>query len=273
VRADIIARDGRIARDEEPPMPPTTAQEEIRFDAGDAVIRGVWTAAPESAGNVVLIPDVRGVSDLYLRLARRLADVGLGTLVLDLYSREGTPDLPDMDTVFRCIEALPDARVLGDVGAAVRHLAQRDGDRPRPTAIAGFCLGGQYAIMAACQVPRLSACASFYGMLRYDRRPAHKPASPLDLAPSLACPLLGLYGSDDPLIPAEDRLALESILRRERKEFSLHVFGGAGHAFLNDTRPADHRPEAAAVAWDLATAFLLRHARVASRSPHAAPAP
>ena len=44
---------------------------------------------------------------------------------------------------------------------------------------------------------------------------------------------------------------------RTRAAFSLHVFGGAGHAFLNDTRPDAFRPEAAAVAWRLAVEFLV----------------
>ena len=66
-----------------------------------------------------------------------------------------------------------------------------------------------------------------------------------------------LYGADDALIPARDRVALEEILVREKKDWSLHVFGGAGHAFANDTR-ADYRSETAEVAWDRASGFLRR---------------
>ena len=76
-----------------------------------------------------------------------------------------------------------------------------------------------------------------------------------------SCPLLGLYGADDPLVPLDDRVALETILRREGKPFSLHVFGGAAHAFANHERPDAWRPEAAAVAWGLVRGFLDRHLR------------
>ncbi|HZR82609.1 MAG TPA: dienelactone hydrolase family protein [Candidatus Binatia bacterium] len=233
---------------------------DVRFRARDATIAGVLVAPQESTGgSVVLLPDVRGVADLYVRMAGRIAELGLPTLVLDVYSREGAPELPDMEAVFRCIAELPDDRVLGDVDAAVSFLEEREprGTRSRAIAVVGFCLGGQYALMAACRNARLAACVSFYGMLRYDARPPHKPASPLDLAPGLRCPLLGLYGADDVLIPARDRVALEEILVREKKEWSLHVFGGAGHAFANDTR-ADYRPETAEVAWGLASGFLRR---------------
>jgi carboxymethylenebutenolidase len=206
---------------------------------------------------LILLPDVRGVSPLYRDVARRLAASSYATLVLDIYSREGTPDLPDMEAVFRCIERLPDERVLGDVAAATHHLADRAETPGRNLGVLGFCLGGQYALMAACRIPALAACVSFYGMLRHERSSPHKPASPLDLAAGLTCPLLGMYGADDPLIPASDRLELESTLARARKDFSLHVFGGAGHAFLNEARISDYRPKAAAIAWRLTDEFLL----------------
>src|SRR6185503_18876207 len=106
---------------------------------------------------LVLVPDVRGVSDLYRRVAGRFAEAGILTLVADLYSREGAPDLPDMEAVFRWIRALPDRRVLGDLAAAVRHLEARPDVRPGAVGIAGFCLGGQYALMAACTVPGIAA--------------------------------------------------------------------------------------------------------------------
>jgi carboxymethylenebutenolidase len=239
-------------------MSPTRCrEEEIRFAAQDAQLRAVL-ATPDGAARaaVVLLPDVRGIAPLYSGLARKLAQDGFAVLVLDIYSREGVPDLPDMDAVFRCIAALPDRRVLGDVAAAIRHLGERQETHGLRVGIVGFCLGGQYALMAACRESALAACVSFYGMLRYDEHPSHKPESPLDLAPRLGCPLLGLFGADDALITRDDRSELESILTRERKEFSLHVFGGAGHAFLNDSRPDAYRPAAAAIAWKLSSEFL-----------------
>ncbi|MFN8641184.1 MAG: dienelactone hydrolase family protein [Candidatus Binatia bacterium] len=49
---------------------------------------------------LLLIPDVRGVSDHFLDAAGRFAAEGFFTAVIDLYSREGPPDLPDMPAVF-----------------------------------------------------------------------------------------------------------------------------------------------------------------------------
>ena len=39
------------------------------------------------------------------------------------------------------------------------------------------------------------------------------------------------------------------------------IYPGAGHAFMNDTRPAAFRPEIAKQAWARTLAFLREHAR------------
>ena len=234
---------------------------ELSFDRDGDTIRG-YAAWPSGAGpfpGLVLIPDVRGLADHYRNVARRFAGEGFFTFAVDLYSREGAPDLPDMEAVFRCIRALPDRRVLADLAGAVDFLAGRAQVKPASVGITGFCLGGQYALMTACTVPRLAACVSWYGMLRYTEKNEIKPISPLQLAPGLCCPYLGLFGAEDGLIPPADVAELRDILEREHKTFATHVYPGAGHAFFNDSRPDAYRPEAAADGWRRALAFLHTH--------------
>jgi carboxymethylenebutenolidase len=120
-------------------------------------------------------------------------------------------------------------------------------------------MGGQYALLAACTVPGLSACVSWYGMLRYAEKDAVKPASPLDLAQDLACPYLGLFGEEDGIIPLADVEELRGILAREGKRFDIVTYPGAGHGFFNDTRPDMYRASAADDAWERALLFLRRY--------------
>jgi carboxymethylenebutenolidase len=224
-------------------------------------LRG-YLAAPEGDGPfpaLVLVHDVRGLSEHYRDVARRFAAEGLVTFAPDLYSREGAPELPDMEAVFRWMRVLPDPRVLADLAACVELLAARPAVRADAIGITGYCMGGQYALLAACTVARLAACVAWYGMLRYAATDERKPASPLSLAPQLVCPYLGLFGAEDGIIPQADVEELRTILRRERKTFEIVVYPGAGHAFFNDTRPDAYRPETAADAWVRATAFLRRH--------------
>lgn len=218
-----------------------------------------WESGSARLPGLVVIPDVRGLSEHYRDVARRFAGEGFFALAVDLYSREGVPDLPDMPAVFRWIRALPDTRVLSDLAAAVAYLARRPEVDPAAIGITGFCMGGQYALMAACTIPGLAACVSWYGMLRYAETDAVKPASPLDLAPDLACPYLGLFGEEDAIIPLADVAALRTILEQAGKRFEIVTYPGAGHAFFNDTRPDAYRPAAAADAWPRTLAFLRRH--------------
>ena len=240
---------------------------EVTYDRAGEQLRA-YAACPDAKGRLpglVVIPDVRGLGEHYRDVARRFAAEGFHVLAVDLYSREGAPDLPDMPSVFRWLRALPDTRVLSDLAAAVAHLARRDEVDGNAVGITGFCMGGQYALMAACTVPGLAACVSWYGMLRYAETDAVKPASPLDLAPELRCPYLGLFGEEDAIIPNADVAELRAILEREGKTHEIVTYPGAGHAFFNDTRPDAYRPRAAADAWPRALAFLRRHLRADPR--------
>jgi carboxymethylenebutenolidase len=234
---------------------------ELGFERDGVRINGyaAWPAAGAPHPGLLLIPDVRGLSEHYRDLARRFAAEGAFTFAIDLYSREGAPSLPDMDAVTRWIRQLPDPRVLADLAGAVEFLAARPDVKPGSIGVTGFCLGGQYALMAACTVPRLAACVSWYGMLRYAEIDERKPRSPLELAPNLFCPYLGLFGAEDGLIPPADVEELRGILTAAGKTFDIRVYPGAGHAFFNDTRPDAYRPDAAADGWRRAVEFLRTH--------------
>jgi carboxymethylenebutenolidase len=230
-----------------------------------------YAAAPPEPGphpGLVLIPDVRGLAEHYRDVARRFAAEGFFTLAVDVYSREGAPDLPDMAAVTRVLRSLPDRRVLDDLASAVRVVAARPEVGGRPVGITGFCMGGQYALMAACTVPGLTACVSWYGMLRHAATDATKPASPLDLAPRLGCAYLGLFGDDDALIPTNDVEELRRILAGTARPAEIVRYPGAGHAFFNDTRPDAYRPAAAADGWRRAIAFLGHHLGTPTSAVH-----
>jgi carboxymethylenebutenolidase len=119
--------------------------------------------------------------------------------------------------------------------------------------VLGFCIGGTYAILAASQFEQLRCAVSFYGTIRYATSDL-KPISPLDVAQSLKCPLLGHYGEDDALIPLPDVEALRKELRSRPAE--IYTYPGAGHAFHENFRPEVYRPVAAAEAWRRSTEYL-----------------
>lgn len=242
-------------------MPTPVRTEEMSFLREGEQVRGyaAWQAREERMPALIIISDVHGLSDHYRDVARRFAAEGFFSFAIDLYSREGKPKLADPAAVQAWIQALDDRRVLADLDGAVRFLRSRVEVRKPSVGITGFCMGGQYALMAACVLSDLGACASFYGMLRYHQHNERKPKSPLELAPSLHCPYLGLFGADDALIPRADVMELEATLERHHKSFEIKLYPGAGHAFFNDGRPDAYRPEAARDAWTRVVAFFREH--------------
>jgi carboxymethylenebutenolidase len=214
---------------------------------------------------VVMIHDVWGLSEHTRDLARRLAQEGFAVLALDLYRREGEVEIEDPGAWMR---GLSDPQVLADVQAGVDFLAGHPASRGRGIGVTGFCMGGMYALLAACSCRDLAAGVAFYGLLSHahgilhdpgGRDPARKPREPLDAVRDLQCPLLCFYGDRDEFVPAEDVALLRERLAQTGKPAEVEVYSGAGHAFMNDTRPQAFRPEAAKDAWDRAVEFLRHH--------------
>ena len=233
-----------------------SAAVEVTFAGSDVRLRALSFGDDATDAAVVLLPDVHGVSPLYCEIAARLSAAGPRILLLDLYVREGSPRLTDMAAVQSWIANLSDTRVLDDVAHAVAHLRSPAGGGVRKVGIAGFCLGGQYALMAATRLGELDACVAFYGMLRHGVVTDRKLPPPAETAADLRCPVLGLFGADDPLIPPADLEAFRSGAVASRQPVDLRVFPGAGHAFVNDRRPDAYRPEAAREALRASIAFL-----------------
>jgi carboxymethylenebutenolidase len=206
-----------------------------------------------------MIPDVWGLYDHYRELAERLAGEGFTVLAVDLYRRiGGKAPIETPAEAMTWIDGLDDREILADLQAAVDLLAARDGvDR---VGVTGFCMGGQYALLAACGCSGISACAPFYGMVRYREGldPERKPREVLDALPDLSCPVLGFYGEEDAIIPVADVEALRAGIAATGQDAEVVLYAGAGHAFMNDSRPAMYREEAARDAWPRLVDFLRR---------------
>jgi carboxymethylenebutenolidase len=207
---------------------------------------------------VVMVPDVWGVSDLYRRLAERLAGDGFAVLAIDPYRKTGRGTFTDPAGAQAWLRQLSDPVVLETVQEAIDGLAAEPTVAGRRIGVTGFCMGGQYALLAACTCRGLSACAPFYGMVRHPpgADPVRKPRAPLDALKDLRCPVLGFYGAEDALIPPADVEALRAALAASGHEAEVRVYPGAGHAFMNDARPDAYRPHAAADAWGRLVPFL-----------------
>ncbi|PRX47533.1 carboxymethylenebutenolidase [Prauserella shujinwangii] len=195
---------------------------ETTIPVADGEIDGYLAAPqPEIAGpppwpGVVVVHDALGLSRDIRRIAERFATAGFLALCPDLYSRGGRARC--VRTVFREVGE-GRGRSFDDLEAGRRALAGRD-DCTGRIGVAGFCLGGGFALVAAGG--EFDASAPYYGFLPRDR-------SILDGA----CPIVASYGRRDPTLRgAADKLAAE--LSRRGIPHDVKEYPDAGHSFANE---------------------------------------
>lgn len=197
----------------------------------------------DATRGLVIVPDIMGLRPLFTALADSLAaEHGWSVAVVEPWSgQEGL----DLDARLASVGSLADERVADDIAAAADELSVE------PVAVAGFCMGGMFALKAATS-DRFDRAVSFYGMVRL---PEHwhtaTVAEPLAvLAAGPVAPILSLVGTTDPWIPAADADALEGL------GAEVVRYEGADHGFVHDPLRPTHRADDAADAWRRVREFL-----------------
>jgi carboxymethylenebutenolidase len=175
---------------------------------------------PEGDGpwpGVVVIHDAFGYGPDNESISRRIAAAGYLAITPNLYSRGGRARC--ITRVFREVLAKR-GRALDDILAARDHLRampQSNGS----VGIAGFCMGGQFALVMS---PKgFAASAPFYGT-----------PLPRHLSDTLegACPVVASFGRRDPLgIGAPARL--RKVVEDKGITADIKVYPEAGHSFAN----------------------------------------
>ena len=212
---------------------------------------------------VVVVHDVWGLSEHTRDLARRFAAEGFAALAVDLYRRLPAARIEDAGAFIR---SLSDPAMLEEVQRAVDCLAAHPATSGRRIGVVGFCMGGMYALLAAARCRGLALAVAFYGPLSHrggllaagGLDPAKKPLEPIAAVAALRCPVLAFFGDDDELVPPADVVRLREAAAAAPHPVEIVTYAGAGHAFLNDTRPAAYRPAAAADAWSRTLSALRR---------------
>jgi carboxymethylenebutenolidase len=224
---------------------------------GDRI--AVYVARPSSAPSVtvVVLGAIWSVTEHIEDLCRRLAGEGFGAIAPCLFRGRGIParDAPP-DVLRQTFLDFDDRRCVRDLRAVVRAAARGElGGAPGRLVPLGFCLGGRFAHLLGALSEHVAGVVNFYGRLRFARQP-QKPFLPIELTGLIEVPYLGHFAEFDELIPQDDVTELEAALRERALRHAVHVYAGARHSFFDPTRPADHDPAAAALAWSRTLAFL-----------------
>lgn len=200
-----------------------------------------YTAIPDTPNGkaVLVIQEWWGLNDHIKDIANRWADEGFVAIAPDLYRGKLAASPAEAGEMMQAL-AIEDGldTIKNSINAAVvaydlSHFG-----------ITGYCMGGTFALRAACELEGLSASAPFYGDVPSD-----------DILQKLTTPTIFISGTRDGWINPEKVAQLEDAA--ERFELPIHsVKYDADHAFFNNTRSEVYDATAAADAWALVVGFF-----------------
>ena len=188
---------------------------------------------------VIVIQEYWGLNDHIKDIARRYADEGFIAIAPDLYRGKIAANPQEAGGFMQALK-LEDG--LDTINNAVE--TARTKYELSHFGITGFCMGGTYALRAACELEGFSAAAPFYGDVPEE-----------EVLKKLKTPTIFVSATKDGWINTDKVAALEDAA--EKYELPIHsVKYEADHAFFNNTRSDVYDETAARDAWALVTGFF-----------------
>jgi carboxymethylenebutenolidase len=217
----------------------------IEFKSNGSSCGGYVARPAEPAPAVVLIQEWWGVVDQIKGVADRLAAEGFVVLVPDLYHGAKASEPTDAEKLMMSLNM---DRAAEDLRGAVAYLLQSEHVRGERVGCVGFCMGGGLAIHLASIEPAVAATVDYYGAIPWDH-------VELDLS-GIEGDVLLHYASEDDWATPDFGRDLQERLAQRGVDAVLHIYEGAQHAFLDETRPESFHPQADRVSWGRTVAFL-----------------
>ena len=186
----------------------------------------------ELSACVLLIQEWWGINEHIRDVAGRYAREGYLCVAPDLYRGRVTTDKEEAS-------ALMHALAIEDGIETIRKAmdAAQENYKIDQFVITGYCMGGTFAMRAACDLPELKAAAPFYGDVPDE-----------GVLKNLKVPTLFIAGKRDAWINPEKVSGLKEVAAKYNLPVDTISYD-ADHAFFNDTRPEVYNLDAAADAW------------------------
>jgi len=220
---------------------------EYNSPRGNGKIKGYLVLPKKISGknsSVLVIHENRGLNPYIEDVARRVAKAGFVALAPDGLTSKG--GYPGNDEKGKQLQSEVDpVKLMNDFFAGFEYLKSRE-DASGKVGCVGFCYGGGVCNALAVAYPELSASVPFYG-----RQAAEKDV------PKIKAPLLLHYAELDKRIN-EGWPAYEAALKKNKKNYTAHMYPKVNHGFHNDSTPR-YDEKAANLAWDRTIAFFKKH--------------
>jgi carboxymethylenebutenolidase len=241
-----------------PPVPAgargTATGEEIVLTASDGTQFAAFSARAErqSAAQIVVLPDVRGLHQFYKDLALRFAEMGVSAVAIDYFGRSaGLTARDEGFDYWPHVQRLQILSVFADIAAALAYL-DKEGTHKASFTV-GFCLGGSMSLASATNKDfGLAGSIGFYAGLT--RKIAGGESTILEEAKNIVNPVLGLFGGADQGIPVSDVEQLDKNLDEARVDHKLIIYPEATHSFFD--RRATEFATASSDSWKQVLEFI-----------------
>jgi carboxymethylenebutenolidase len=216
--------------------------------------RGTTTAfiaRPEAKADaaVILIQEWWGINDHIRDIARRYAKEGYLCVAPDLYRGKIARNPDEAAKLMHGLQVEDGMETIRRAMIAAQQAYQLD-----QFVITGYCMGGTFALRAACEISELKAAAPFYGDIPEE-----------DVLKELRVPTLFIAGKRDAWINPEKVNGLKAVAAKYKLPLEVISYD-ADHAFFNDTRPEVYNAEAAADAWRRVQEHFRQHLKGAGQA-------
>jgi carboxymethylenebutenolidase len=222
---------------------------EYQSPQGHGKMRGYLVRPANAKGRlpgIVVVHENRGLNPHTEDVARRAALENFVAFAPDaLTPLGGYPGTDEAGVEMQ--RKLEQPKIQEDFLAAVNWLRAHQETTGR-VGIVGFCFGGGISNAMAVRVPELGAAVPFYG---------GQPRA--EDVPKINAPLMLQYAEMDERINA-GWPAYEAALKANNKRYTVHIYPGTQHGFLNDTTPR-YNEAAAKLAWQRTIEFFNKNLR------------
>jgi carboxymethylenebutenolidase len=222
---------------------------EYQSPQGHGKMRGYLVRPANAKGRlpgIIVVHENRGLNPHTEDVARRAALENFVAFAPDaLTPLGGYPGTDEAGVEMQ--RKLEQPKIQEDFLAAV-HWLRGHAETTGRVGIVGFCFGGGISNAMAVRVPELGAAVPFYG---------GQPRA--EDVPKINAPLMLQYAEMDDRINA-GWPSYEAALKANNKRYTVHIYPGTQHGFLNDTTPR-YNEAAAKLAWQRTIEFFNKNLR------------
>jgi len=224
----------------------TTAEFITYGKTGDQNHKGYLSQSTtlDKKSGLIVIHEWWGLNEDIHLMADQLAGLGYSALAVDLYDGKSATGIREAFQLSTGLSNNEEA-ALANLKEAYDYLTNELG--VEKVGIIGWCLGGKWSLRASLMLPdEIDATVIYYGSLIDDR----------EKLATLEMPIIGFIGTKDRL--HKQFIQFDEDLKALNKDYSIHVYEGAKHAFANASGTA-YEAEAAEDSWKKTVNFLAKH--------------